>query len=109
MKTRPPRVYISKTGKYYIRKNNKKVYIKDLRDFGRLKAAKVLKNENNTSLKNIVKVIINNDKYHRKFKVPKRNNKLKKVEFQYPIFPNHFIPSDFGYVLENRIKKQKMY
>ena len=100
MKTRPPRIYISKTGKYYFRKYNKKVYIKNLRDFDKVKANNVPRNENNTSLKNIVKVIINNTKYHRRLKVPKKNNKLKTVHFQYPIF-NGLVPSDFGFTLQN--------
>ena len=88
-KKRPPRVYVTKTGRFYIIKNGNKIYIQ------------IPKTEKPISQKQLQKQIVNVVLTHPKYYVPikrrKRTfSKTGKVYFQKP-FVKGLVASKFGY------------
>ena len=88
-KKRPPRVYVTKTGRFYIIKNGKKIYIQ------------IPKTEKPISQKQLQKQIVNVVLTHPKYYVPikrrKRTfSKTGKVYFQKP-FVKGLVASKFGF------------
>ena len=89
LKKRPPRVYVTKTGRFYIIKNGNKIYIQ------------IPKTEKPISQKQLQKQIVNVVLTHPKYYVPikrrKRTfSKTGKVYFQKP-FVKGLVASKFGY------------
>lgn len=89
MKKRPPRVYVTKSGRFYILKNGKKVYIQ------------IPKTEKPISQKQLQKQVVNVVLTHPRYYIPikkrKRTfSKTGKVYFQKP-FVKGLIGSRFGY------------
>lgn len=85
-KLRPPRVFKTKKGRFYIIVKNKIVYIPIPKDLDA--SSKQVQNQ-------LVKVIINNGQYRTKTR-PRKKPEKKQIYFQSDFFP-HAISSDFGY------------
>ena len=89
IKKRPPRVYVTKTGRYYIMKNNKKVYIQIPKSDKPISQKQIQKQ--------IVNVVLSHPKYHVPMKRRKRTfSKTGKIYFQKP-FIKGLVGSKFGF------------
>lgn len=107
MKTRPPRVYITKKGRYYIKSSGRKIYLKGLRDIKYSRGKNISRFENHMSAKKIVNYLIGTIDFHRNIasKRTKSQVRNKNISFQKKIAPQ-MKENDIGAYLPSEAKAE---
>lgn len=102
-KQRPPRLYVNKKGRYYIRTGGRKTYLKGMRDMSYIKGNKIPRDEAHFSKDKIVQYLICTLKCYRNLISKKPKTKLRNPNISFSKKINDEMePNKVGYYMPSR-------